>query len=136
MSAGKIEQVARAICAARVRSTGCSALNACGMVLDWQEYVDIAWPLYVGDARAAILAMNEPTEPMWGELARDIVFWCRFPKHDGAALHSHLKSIGRVIPDWLSTEIPNTSQVPPKGTVAACIWKAMNAAALTDVVST
>jgi len=71
----------------------------------------------------------EPTEEQWGELARGIVFWDRTHPHDGAALHRHLKSLGREIPEWLAKEIPDTNQVPPKGTVAACIYKAMLAAA-------
>lgn len=67
----------------------------------------------------------EPTEPMWGHLARDIVFWNRYGKHNGTELHAHLKSLGRETPEWLAKEIPDTDQVPPKGTVAACIYKAM-----------
>jgi hypothetical protein len=68
---------------------------------------------------------QEPTEAMWGELARDIVMWDRFQRRDGLDLHKHLKSIGRPMPEWLAKEIPDTDRVPPKGTVAACIYKAM-----------
>ena len=71
------------------------------------------------------LVPKEPTPEMWGELARDIVMWDRFPVHTGLQLHKHLKSIGREIPDWLVKEIPPTDQTPPKGAVAACIYKAM-----------
>lgn len=74
---------------------------------------------------------EEPTDAMWGGLARDIVFWDRYGKHNGSELHAHLKSLGREMPDWLAKEIPDTDQVPPKGTVAACIYKAMLQAAPT-----
>lgn len=67
----------------------------------------------------------EPTEAQWGGLARDIVMWTRFNQHSGMALHDHLKSLGREIPAWLAQEIPNSINTPPKGTVAACIYKAM-----------
>ena len=75
------------------------------------------------------LVPKEPTEAQWGGLARDLVMWCRFDKPTGAALHTQLKMLGKEIPDWLAREIPNTDTVPPKGTVAACIYKAMLATA-------
>ena len=68
---------------------------------------------------------EEPTEAMWGGLARDMVMWTRFTSHTGADLHKHLRSIGTPIPLWLQQEIPDTDRVPAKGTVAACIYKAM-----------
>ena len=68
---------------------------------------------------------EEPTTVMWGGLARDIVMWSRFTKHSGTDLYKHLNSIGTRIPDWLREEIKDTDHVPPKGTVAACIYKAM-----------
>lgn len=75
---------------------------------------------------------KEPTEGMWGELARDIVMWQRMTANGaatGATLHKHLRSIRPApIPEWLAKEIPDATQVPPKGTVAACIYKAMLAA--------
>lgn len=71
------------------------------------------------------LVPKEPTEEMWGGLARDIVAWSRWKPHDGASLHRHLRSLGVEIPGWLAKEIPDTDQAPPKGTVAACVFKAM-----------
>lgn len=75
---------------------------------------------------------KEPTEAMWGNLARDIVMWTRFTGiPTGEGLHKHLRSIRPdPIPEWLTKEIPDTNQTPPKGTVAACIYKAMLEAAL------
>ena len=72
----------------------------------------------------------EPTPEMWGELARDIVWWMYMTgaPHYGSKLHAHLNALGRDIPDWLSKEIPDVAHTPPKGTVAACIYKAMLAA--------
>lgn len=67
----------------------------------------------------------EPTEEMWGGLARQIVLWDRFNDRSGYTLHRNLKATGHEVPEWLAKEIPATTQVPPKGTVAACIWKAM-----------
>jgi hypothetical protein len=85
-------------------------------------------------ALAAIVGLREagyaivpiqPTEAMWGELARDIILWTHFNHHSGMSLHDHLKANGREIPEWLAAEIPPTDRTPPKGTVAACIYKAM-----------
>lgn len=71
----------------------------------------------------------EPTEAMWGELARDLIMWLHMNDHTGAALYRHLSAAGREIPDWLLTEIPDEKHVPPKGDVAAAIYKAMVEAA-------
>jgi hypothetical protein len=89
----------------------------------------VAQPAQVPDGY--VLVPVEPTEAMWSELARDIVFWLyatRSPHH-GSKLHSHLKNLGREIPDWLTKEVPDVDHTPPKGTVAVCIYKAMLAAA-------
>ena len=68
----------------------------------------------------------EPTGEMWGGLARDIVFWTRLDgQPTGAKLYEFLRSLGRDIPDWLLKEIPDVDHVPPKGTVAVVIFKAM-----------
>lgn len=67
----------------------------------------------------------EPTQEMWGGLARDIVMWWSMDNRHGDALFRHLGHCGRSIPGWLRKEIPDTSHTPPKGTVAACIYKAM-----------
>jgi hypothetical protein len=75
----------------------------------------------------------EPTEAMWGELARDIVFWLSMNSgpHYGSKMYEHLRNLGREIPEWLAKEIPDSNHTPPKGTVAVCIYKAMIAAAPT-----
>ncbi len=76
-----------------------------------------------------VVAPREPTEAMWGGLARDIIMWTRFPHQSGSALHAHLRNCSAApVPAWLLAEIPDTDAVPPKGTVAACIYKAMLAA--------
>lgn len=73
----------------------------------------------------------EPVEAQWGELARDIVFWLYMSgsPHHGSKLHDHLRNLGRDIPDWLTKEIPDVGHTPAKGTVAACIYRAMLEAA-------
>lgn len=72
-----------------------------------------------------VCAPREPTEAMWGGLARDLVLWQRFKNPTGRALYEHLIMLGRTIPDWLTKEIGDLDHVPPKGTVATCIYKAM-----------
>ncbi len=67
-----------------------------------------------------------PTEAQWSGLARDLVMWDRMrPRPTGQLLYQHLDRLGRDTPDWLRKEIPDTDHVPPKGTVAACIYRAM-----------
>lgn len=68
---------------------------------------------------------REPTETMWGGLARDIVMWTRFDRPSERALLQHLRRIGRNVPDWLSSECRDIDHVPPKGSVAVWIYKAM-----------
>jgi hypothetical protein len=74
---------------------------------------------------------TQPTEEQWGGLARDIVMWTRMHcgRPTGALLHDHLRRLGRTIPAWLVEEIADDDNVPAKGTVAACIYKAMVEAA-------
>ncbi len=79
---------------------------------------------------------EEPTEVMWAGLARAIVMWSRFSRPHGRALYQHLASSGEAIPDWLRREIPDTDHVPPKGTVAVCLYKAMLADAPSPPSST
>ena len=68
----------------------------------------------------------EPTQQMWEGLARDIIMWMRMHrKHDGDSLYRHLNLIGTKVPEWLREEIADTDHVPPKGTVAVAIYKAM-----------
>ena len=92
---------------------------------------------YTKEARAAIMALWEPTEEMWSGLARDLVMWDRgMPNQYGSTLYKHLAWTGRPIPDWLRAEIPDTDHTPPKGTVAVCIFRAMLEAALGMPVKT
>ena len=79
-----------------------------------------------------VLVPVEPTEEMWGELARDIIMWMQMTPapHYGSKLHTHLTRLGKEIPDWLAKEIPNIDHTPSKGTIATCIYKAMLAAIL------
>lgn len=73
---------------------------------------------------------EEPTEEMWGGLARQMIMWARMGSEaTGRNLHAMLKSLGMDRPNWLLQEIPDTDRVPSKGTVAACIYKAMLAVA-------
>ena len=101
-------------------------------VTPWGGQDDNTRDEYRAAARATIQAMMEPSKEMWGGLARDIVMWTRFTGiPTGEGLHKHLRSIRPdPIPEWLTKEIPDTNQTPPKGTVAACIYKAMLEAAL------
>lgn len=80
------------------------------------------------------LVPREPTQGMYLGLARDIIMWRDMSNPTGKALHEHLKRSGKTMPNWLKAEIPDTSHVPSKGTVAVCIYKAMlDAAPNTDV---
>lgn len=85
------------------------------------------------DTRTVAILPRQPTEAMWSGLARDLVMWWGMgPRPTGKALYLHLCRLSRDVPDWLREEIPDVDHVPPKGTVAACIWKAMYAAALQE----
>jgi len=77
-------------------------------------------------AKGYVIVPGEPTEPMWGGLARDIVFAERAHNGNctGKNLHEFLQNIGRPPPAWVSKEIQPVNHVPPKGTIAACIYKA------------
>lgn len=70
----------------------------------------------------------EPTEAMWGGLARQIVLWRDMISPTGQALYQHLTASGYEIPGWLRKEILDTNHVPAKGDVAVCIYRAMLAA--------
>jgi hypothetical protein len=81
-------------------------------------------------AEGFVVVPVEPTEAMWGGLARDLIMWDRgLPNQYGSTLYKHLRACGREIPDWLLAEIPDIDHTPPKGTVAVCIYRAMLAAA-------
>lgn len=74
------------------------------------------------------LVPKEPTEEMWGGLARDIMMWMdmyeghlKTPRN----LFQHLDNLGRDIPQWLRDELKALDHVPPKGTRAVLIYKAM-----------
>jgi len=105
----------------------------CGFQADdpsthWRSdrYPPEVWDITASIARAAVEPLMKPTETQYFELARDIVMWLDMADgRSGAMLHLHLTRLGRQIPDWLAEEIPNSSHAPSKGTVAACIYKAM-----------
>lgn len=79
------------------------------------------------------LVPAEPTEEQWGGLARDIIMWmqlCGNDRMSGRGLHEHLHHhCGKAAPSWLFEEVPETDAALPKGTIAACIYKAMLATA-------
>jgi len=88
-------------------------------------------PLKVGEREGWKLVPVDPTEEMWGGIARQIVIWSRGSRLTGLALHRDLKNSGWPIPDWLGEEIEDADYVPPKGCVAVAIYRAMLAAAPT-----
>lgn len=94
------------------------------------------WAAWQAATAAAVppgykLVPVEPTEAQWGGLARDIVWWlyAHGSPHTGHKLHAFLRNLGRYIPDWLTEEIHDSGHTPPKGTVAAVIYRAMLEAA-------
>lgn len=68
----------------------------------------------------------QPTEQQWGGLARDIIMWLNMSGASyGCDLYIHLSRLGIKAPEWLRDDIPNEEKVPPKGSIAAAIYKAM-----------
>lgn len=69
----------------------------------------------------------EPTEDQWNGLARAIVAWMDMQPKTPRALFKHLERSGYGVPKWLRDEpdMKNLDKVPPKGTRAAIIYKAM-----------
>ncbi len=74
-----------------------------------------------------VLVPREPTEEMWGGLARDIVWflYSTSAPHRGVRFYKWLENMGREVPEWLLAEMPNVDHSPSKGTWAVCIFKAM-----------
>jgi len=74
------------------------------------------------------LVPKEPTEEMWGGLARKM-----FRAWDLGALkpRDFLDSLGEKLPQWLQDEgeMKNLDHVPSKGTRVVIVWRAMLAAA-------
>jgi len=121
MTQSTTEKCARALAEADVRSK-VPAL--------WDDavrrHVDANWRDYIPQVRTVFQNAREPTEAMWGGLARQIVFWQRGgPGQTGASLYRFLEPVGFEAPEWLRKEIPDDNRVPPKGTIAAVIWQAM-----------
>ena len=110
-----------------------------GAVRDWalsgikawgEEAVSAALASTAGaGAGAWVTVPRDAPEAMWGGLARQIVMWCRFGQPTGKALFQHLKSSGYEIPAWLREEVEDVDYVPPKGTIAVIIYRAMIEAA-------
>lgn len=69
----------------------------------------------------------EPTEAMWGGLARDVIQWMRaYDRQTGESLLKHLHMSGEVAPQWLIDECGSDGGGSlPKGTIASIIYKAM-----------
>ncbi len=74
-----------------------------------------------------VLVPREPTEAMWGGLARDIVWflYSTSAPHRGVKFYKWLENMGREVPEWLRAEVPDVNHSPSKGTWAVCIFKAM-----------
>ncbi|MES2973338.1 MAG: hypothetical protein V4757_07000 [Pseudomonadota bacterium] len=84
-------------------------------------------------ARGWVMVPVEPTQEMWSELARDIVWWlytCQAPHH-ASKMYKFLRNLGREIPEWLLQEIPDVDHTPAKGDFAVAIYRAMISAAPT-----
>lgn len=82
------------------------------------------------------LVPEEPTEEMWGGLARDLMMWLDFENKTVEALRRHLAMLNVEWPKWMDDEDElKGSGVPSKGTRATLIYKAMLAAA-PDLAST
>lgn len=70
----------------------------------------------------------EPDYEKWNGLARDIVMWMQMSSDKpwkGSDLYTHLRRLGRRIPNWLKKEIPDTEHCSPKGSIAVAIYRAM-----------
>ena len=75
----------------------------------------------------------EATCAMVDGLARQIVMWWGFNLPTGKALYEHLRCGGTKYPEWLKTDIPDIDHVPPKGCVAAVLWRVMAEAYVASV---
>lgn len=83
-------------------------------------------PLYT--LADVLAAMREPSEAMWGGLARDIVFWLdTTDKRTPRSLFKFLGNVGREVPEWIKThmEMANLDHAISKGTRATIIFLAM-----------
>lgn len=87
-------------------------------------------PARSGVQNGYVTVPREPTEAMWGGLARAIIMWTRFGRPSEKALLNHLKSVGEAVPAWLAAECRDIDHVPPKGSVAVWVYRAMVDAAL------
>lgn len=70
----------------------------------------------------------DPTEDQWDGLTRQLIMWMDMGgRPTPRSLFDHLKRSGYEIPDWLRNEpdMKNLDHVPPKGTRAVLIYKAM-----------
>lgn len=78
-----IERVARKICAARAIATQSAGVAPNGHLLQLDEFVDLAWPLYRFDAVEAIKAMQEPTDAMLGDAQEALGYEVEFIEGGG-----------------------------------------------------
>lgn len=75
-----------------------------------------------------LASLREPSEAMWGGLARDIVFWLdTTDKRTPRSLFEFLGNVGREVPEWLKAhmEMANLDHAISKGTRAIIIFLAM-----------
>jgi hypothetical protein len=123
----KFEQVAKALFDDMI------ATEIDAKVAPWENAHPAMRARMLSRARAAIEALREPDEEMWGGLARQIIMWARMDRAaTGHNLHDLLKMRGTPIPGWLAREIPDVHHVPPKGAVAVAIFRAMIDAILSE----
>lgn len=87
----------------------------------------------------ALREIEQPTEAMWGGLARDIMMWLDMGDKTPRALFAHLERTGYrgKVPQWLrdEPEMKNLDHVPSKGTRCVLIWRAMEEARIAESAS-
>jgi hypothetical protein len=78
-------------------------------------------------APGMVLVPIDPTEEMWGGLARSIMMWLDFDRKTPGALFKHLEASGVEIPQWLrdEPEMKRLDHVPSKGTRCVILYRAM-----------
>jgi hypothetical protein len=120
-----IERVARAI-------TTVNGIDPDVQASTFSDWPKPNWHCNISHARAAINAMQEPTEAQWDGLARQIIMWMDMEPKTPRALFKHLERSGYEIPQWLrdEPEMKNLDHVPSKGTRAVLVYRAMIDAAL------
>lgn len=88
-----------------------------------------AWTAFGHVLNKPVVPFN-PTEAMWGGLARAIMMWMDLSCRKSAkTLYQHLEDTGRDIPEWFKEEAElkdrTSDHFISKGTRVVLIWKAM-----------